>query len=137
MSTQRTGVRIGSSIRRPANPAGYVAIVLAAITGAVHLLLAPAVLEFDQTLSVLFALNGLGFVSGIFLYLSPYWRRELFLVAALYALVTIGAFFAWGGWEGLSAFYMRGELNTMAVVAKGAEALLAVSALYLYAATES
>lgn len=127
----------GTLLRRPGQPLGYVAIVLAAVTGVVHLFLAPNVIEFSQTLGILFALNGLGFLGGAALYLTPYWRRELFLVAAAYAVVTILAFFAWGGWEGLSAFYMRGELNPMAVVSKSAEALLAVCAVFLYTTSDT
>lgn len=136
MSTSgTTPARLGTLVRRPGTPVGYVAVVFAAVTALVHLLLAPAVLGFSQTLGILFALNGLGFLGGIALYFSQYWRRELFLVAALYALVTIVAFFAWGGLEGLSAFYTQGELNPMAVVAKTAEGLLVIAALYLYMAT--
>jgi hypothetical protein len=126
-----------SLLNRPESPVGYIAILLAAVTGAIHLFLAPQVLGFSQTLAVLFALNGLGFAGGIVVYLTRYWRRELFLVATGYALVTFLAFFFFGGFEGfVSAFYMRGELNVMAVVAKAAEALFAAATVYLYAASE-
>ena len=138
MSTRgTTPAGLGTLVRRPGTSVGYVAVVLAAVTGLVHLILAPGVLGFSQTLGILFALNGLGYLGGIVLYFSQYWRRELFLVAAGYALVTIVAFFAWGGLEGLSAFYVQGELNPMAVVAKSAEALLVIAALSLYRASES
>jgi hypothetical protein len=126
-----------SLLRPPTNPVGYVAILLAAVTGAIHLFLAPQVLGFSRTLAILFALNGLGFAGGIALYLTRYWRRELFLVAAGYALVTYLAFFLFGGFEGfVAAFYMNGELNVMAVVAKSAEVLFAVAVAYLYASGE-
>jgi len=122
-----------SLVSLPANPVGYVAILLAAVTGVIHLFLAPQVQGFSQTLAILFALNGAGFVGGILVYLTRYWRRELFLVAAGYALVTFLAFFFFGGFEGfVSAFYMGGELNVMAVVSKAAEVLFAVVTLYLY-----
>ncbi len=121
----------------PENPVGYVAILLAAVTGVIHLVLAPRVIGFSQTLAILFALNGLGFAGGIVVYLTRYWRRELYLVAAGYALVTFLAFFFFGGFEGfVSAFYMGGELNVMAVVAKAAEVLFAVATLYLYTSSE-
>lgn len=137
MSTSgTTPARLGTLVRRPSTSVGYLAVVFAAVTALVHLALAPGVLGFNQTLGILFALNGLGALGGIALYFSQYWRRELFLVAAGYALVTIVAFFAWGGPEGLSAFYVSGELNPMAVVAKSAEGLLVIAALYLYRATE-
>jgi hypothetical protein len=125
----------GSVVSLPQNPVGYLAVVLAVVTGVIHLFLAPQVIGFSQTLGVLFALNGLGFLGGVVVYLTRYWRRELYLVAAGYALVTVLAFFFFGGFEGfVSAFYMQGELNVMAVVAKAVEALLVVVAGYLYTA---
>jgi hypothetical protein len=86
---------------------------------------------FSQLLGTLFILNGLGFLGGIGLYLSRYWRQELYLVAAGYALVTIIAFFGFRGFS-VEAFYMQGNLNPMAVVAKAAELAVAVCAGYLY-----
>lgn len=132
-----TGGR-GSIVRLPTSPVGYVAVVLAVVTGVIHLLLAPRVVGFSQTLGTLFALNGAGFLAGCIVYLTRYWRRELYLVAAGYALVTFLAFFFWGGFDGfVSAFYGRGgSLNVMAVVAKSAELLLAVVAVSLYTSGE-
>jgi hypothetical protein len=89
---------------------------------------------FSQLLGILFILNGLGFLGGLVLYVSRYWRRELFLVAAGYALVTVVAFFAFQGF-GVDAFFNRGGLNQMAVAAKAAELVLAVCAGYLYTNT--
>lgn len=132
-TTSTTAEQTDAFPSTPEDPIGYVAILLAAITGAVHLFLAPNVIGFSQTLAILFALNGLGFLGGIVLYLSPYWRRELYLVAALYAVVTILALLAFNDWAIVQSFYMQGDLNPMAVVSKSAEALLAVCALYLYA----
>jgi hypothetical protein len=126
-----------SSVRLPDSVAGYVANDLAVITGIIHLLLAPQFLNFSQTLGTLFLLNGLGFLGGVALYLTNYWRRELYLVAAGYALVTFIAFFVYGGFEGFaSAFYMRDSLNWNAVGAKAAEVLLILTSLYLYADSE-
>lgn len=113
------------------HPVGYVAVVMAIVTGALHLLIvgrAP-----DQTLQILFALNGLGFLGGAALYLTRYWRRELYLVAALYALVTILALFPFQGY-GTEAFYVDGALNPMRVLTKAAEAVLVVAVAYLYVA---
>lgn len=113
----------------PDHPVGYVAILTALIAGVVKLLLSQVVP--DQTLSILFLLNGLGFLGGIALYLTRYWRRELYLVAALYAVVTIFALFVFEGFT-VEAFYRQGDLNPMAVLTKVAEAALALCAIYLY-----
>jgi hypothetical protein len=135
MGVSDTRASGGSVVDLPGTPVGYVAIALAAVTAVIHLLLAPRVIGFSRTLAILFALNGLGFLGGIAVFLTRYWRRELYLVAAGYAIVTCLAFFFFGGFEGfVSAFYMRGELNVMAVVAKAAEGLFAVATLYLYSA---
>lgn len=120
-----------SLVDLPQNPLGYIAILLAVVTGVIHLVLAPRVVGFSQTLAILFALNGLGFVGGILLYLTRFWRRELYLVAALYALATVLALFVFQGF-GVDAFYSQGQLNPMAVGSKAAEVLLAVVAGYLY-----
>ncbi len=116
---------------RPSNPIGYVAVLMAIVTGVVHLVASMNAIQFSQMLGILFILNGLGFIGGAILYLTRYWRRPLFLVAALYAIVTILALFAVQGWS-LEAFYMEGNLNPFAVVTKVAEAVLAVCAVYLY-----
>ncbi|MCU4926336.1 hypothetical protein OB905_10120 [Halobacteria archaeon AArc-dxtr1] len=114
------------------HPVGYVAAILAVVTGVLHLVIvgqAP-----NQTLQALFALNGLGFLAGTALYLTRYWQREFYVVAAVYALVTILALFPFQGY-GIEAFYVDGALNPMRVVTKGAEAGLVVAAAYLYVAT--
>jgi len=120
-----------SLVSLPESPLGYLAILLALVTGVLHLLLAPRVIGFSQTLAILFALNGLGFLGGIAIFLTRYWRRELYLVAALYALATVLALFVFQGF-GIDAFYSQGQLNPMAVISKVAEALLAVVAGFLY-----
>jgi hypothetical protein len=126
-----------SSLRLPDSLVGYLANDFAVITGVIHLLLAPQVLGFSQELGVLFALNGLGFFFGVGVYLSDYWRREFYLVAAGYAAVTFLAFFFYGGFEGfVSAFVTRGSLNWNAVGAKTAEVGLAACAVYRYATSD-
>ena len=124
-----------SFVSLPGNPLGYVAILLALVTGVIHLLLGPRVMGFSQTLGILFILNGLGFVGGIVVYLTRYWRRELYLVAALYGIVTVLAFFVFQGF-GVDAFYRQGSLNQMAVISKAVEVLFAVVTGYLYTSTE-
>lgn len=117
--------------RLPAHPVGYVAIIAAGITGVLHLVLATQVIQFNQMIAGLFVLNGLGFIGGIGVYLSGFWRRELYLVAAGYALVTVFALFVFQGFS-VDAFYRQGSLNPVAVVSKGVEVLLAASAMFLY-----
>ena len=121
-----------SASRLPSNPVGYVAILAAVVTGVLHLVLATQVVVFSQFLAVLFALNGLGFLGGISVYLSDYWRRELFVVAAGYALVTVLALFVFQGFS-VDAFYQGGSVNPVAVISKLAEVVLAAASLYLYA----
>ena len=110
-----------SLVRVPSNAVAYVAIAAALITAAIHLLLAPRVIGFDRMQGLLFYLNGLGFVAGVLLYLTRYWRRSFYLVAVGYALATILAFFAMGG-----------RISQFAVLSKAAEAVVAVAAAYLY-----
>ncbi|WP_336338301.1 DUF7475 family protein [Haloarcula brevis] len=119
---------------RPSHPIGYLAAVATLVTAGIHLFLGPQVMGFSQTLGILFVLNGLGFLGGLVLYTSRYWRRELFLVAAGYAAVTVLALFAFQGFSP-DAFYMRGSLNPLAVGAKAAEVVLALCAIYLYSQT--
>ncbi|TYL38740.1 hypothetical protein CV102_09485 [Natronococcus pandeyae] len=133
MCANRT-IREESLFDRPSSPVGYVAIIMAVVTGVLHLIASTNAIEMSLVLAVLFILNGLGFIGGTILYVTRYWKRWLFLVAALYAVVTILALFPVQGW-GMEAFYMDGSLNPIAVVTKAAEAILAICALYLYAAT--
>lgn len=134
MGAQTASKGEGSLVSLPSHPLGYVAVLAAVATAVVHLLLGTRVMGFSRTLGVLFLLNGLGFLGGLDLYLSRYWRRGLYLVAAGYALVTIVAFFALQGF-GPEAFFSRGALNRLAVAAKAAELVLATSAAYLYVET--
>jgi hypothetical protein len=135
MTAQSTATRREESLLElPSHPLGYVAALAAVVTGVIHLLLASRVAGFDATLAILFALNGLGFLAGTALYVSRYWRRELYLVAALYALVTILALFVFQGF-GVEAFFVEGSLNPIAVLSKAAEAVLAICAGVLYVQT--
>ena len=120
-----------STFELPSSLVGYVAILMAVITGVLHLVASTNAIEFSQMLAILFVLNGLGFLGGAALYLTRFWQRPLFLVAAAYSIVTILALFPVQGW-GVEAFYMEGNLNPLAVITKAAEAILAVCAIYLY-----
>lgn len=75
---------------------------------------------FDRTTGTLFYLNGLGFVGGVLLLSIRYWRREFYLVATGYALATVVAFFVMGG-----------RVNELTILAKVAEAVVALVAAYL------
>lgn len=120
-----------SLLNLPSNALGYVAVLAALVTGVLHLVLAPRVLGFSQMMGILFILNGLGFVGGLLVYLTRFWRREFYLVAAVYSVVTILALFVFQGFS-IEAFYMRGSINPMAVITKVAELVLAVVAVLLY-----
>ena len=111
----------GSLFSLPSNPVAYLAVLTALVSAAIHLALAPGVMGFNQTLGVLFVLNAGGFLGGIVVFLSRYWRRELYLVAAAYGLVTIVAFFA-----------ISGRLNAMSIGSKVAEGVFVLVVVYLY-----
>lgn len=110
-----------SLVRLPSNSIAYVAILAALVSAAIHLLLAPNVMGFSQTTGILFYLNGLGWIGGILVFLSRFWRREFYVVAVGYALVTVIAFFV-----------MSGDLTGLAIASKAAEVVVAVIAAYLY-----
>jgi len=133
MAAQST-IQEESLIDLPSNPLGYVAVITALVTAIIHLMLGQRVMGFSQMMGILFILNGLGYLGGVGLYLSRYWRQDLYLVAVGYAVVTILAFFAFQGF-GVDAFYQRGSLNPFAVVAKAVELVLAIVAVYLYSET--
>jgi hypothetical protein len=135
MAAQSTASnRSDSLVNLPSHPVGYVAIIAALVTGVIHLLLGPRVMGFSQMMGILFILNGLGFLGGIALYLTRYWNRTLYLVAAVYAIATVLALFVFQGF-GIDAFYRQGSLNPMAVASKAVELVVAICAVYLY--TES
>lgn len=105
----------------PSGIVPYVAILGALASTYAHLSLAPMIMEFDRMQGVLFILAGVGFIGGIAVYLSRYWRREFYLVAIVFALAQIVAWVA-----------MSGPANQMAMLSKGGEAVFAVAAGYLY-----
>lgn len=124
MASRSTETTSSSSlVRLPSNNIAYVAVLGALVSAAIHLLLAPNVMAFSRTTGILFYLNGLGWIGGVLVFLSRFWRREFYLVAAAYALVTVVAFFALGG-----------DLSGLAIASKVAEIVVAVVAAYLYTA---
>ena len=134
MGTNQT-TQSDSLIQWPSNPVGYVAILMALVTGLIHLVATTRAIEMSVVLAVLFVLNGLGFLGGAALYFTRLWRRWLFLAAAVYSLVTILALFPFRGW-GIEAFYMNGAINPIVVITKAAEAILAVVSVYLYSSAD-
>ncbi|MFD1571847.1 DUF7475 family protein [Halorubrum laminariae] len=133
MGTNHT-TESNSIIQWPSEPVGYVAILLAFITGIIHLVATTRAIEMSVVLAVLFVLNGLGFLGGAALYSTRFWRRSFFLAAAVYSLVTILALFPFQGW-GVEAFYMNGTINPIVTITKVAEAFLVILSVYLYIST--
>ncbi|MFC7009741.1 DUF7475 family protein [Halalkalicoccus salilacus] len=103
----------------------YILIGAALVSAAVHFWFTPVVIEFDTIQAILFVLAGLGFVVGIIVYATRFWRREFYLLAALFAFAQILAFFVMGG-----------PVNTMAIASKTAEVIVVLAAGYLYMTTE-
>lgn len=110
----------------PTSIVSYIMIGAALVSAATHFWLTPVVIEFDTMQAVLFVLAGLGFIGGIGVYVSRFWRREFYLLAALFALAQIIAYFV-----------MNGPPNTMAMASKTAEAIVVLAAGYLYTTTKS
>ncbi|KOX97365.1 MULTISPECIES: DUF7475 family protein [Halorubrum] len=133
MGTNHT-TKSDSMLQWPSESIGYVAVLLALITGLIHLVATTRAIEMSVVLAVLFVLNGLGFLGGAALYFTRFWRRSFFLVAAVYSLVTILALFPFRGW-GIEAFYMNGAINPIVTITKVAEAFLAIVSVYLYSST--
>lgn len=104
----------------------YVMIAAALVSAAIHLWLTPVVIEFDTVQAVLFVLASLGFIGGIVVYATRYWRREFYILMSLFALAQIIAYFVMGG-----------PVNAMAIASKVAEAIVVLAAGYLYTTAES
>ena len=101
----------------------WAAVVLAAVTGAIHLFLGVRVVNFAPAMGYLFVLAGLGFFGGIAVFLSRYWRRELYLVAAGYAVLQILAWLA------------LGQFNALGYVDKAVQVGFVALVIYLYRAS--
>ncbi|MDS0297372.1 hypothetical protein NDI76_01265 [Halogeometricum sp. S1BR25-6] len=122
MASQSTAASGSSLLSLPSNNLAYLGVVAALVSAVIHLYLAPTVMGFDPTTGVLFYLNALGWLVGVGLFFTRYWRRALHLVAAGYAVLTIVAYVAMGG-----------PTNPMAIASKVAEAVVALVAGYFYA----
>jgi len=118
-STTATGPPLITGL--PTGIVPYVMIVAALVSAAIHLRLAPVVIAFNTMQAVLFVLASLGFIGGIVVYATRYWRREFYLLAGLFALAQIIAYFVMGG-----------PTSTMAIASKAAEAIVVIAAGYLY-----
>ncbi|ELZ57943.1 MULTISPECIES: hypothetical protein [unclassified Haloferax] len=105
----------------PSGIVPYVAILGALASVYAHFSLAPVLMQFDQTQAILFVLAGVGFLAGIAVYLSKFWRREFYLVAIAFALAQIVAWVV-----------MSGRVSEMAILSKGGEAVFSAAAAYLY-----
>ncbi|MFC6825019.1 DUF7475 family protein [Halopelagius fulvigenes] len=127
MSETAANTSRGSSLTRgvPSGVVPYVMIAAALVSAAIHLWLVPVVIAFDITQAILFVLAALGFVAGVVIYVTRYWRREFYLLMGLLAVAQIVAYFVMGG-----------PANTMAIVSKSAEAIVALAATYLYTTAE-
>lgn len=104
----------------------YIAIVTALVSAAIHLWLAPVILGFAPTQAVLFVLAGLGWIGGIIVFLTRYWRRPFYLVAIGFGLAQLIAF-----------VLLNGPINPKAIASKAAEAIFVVTAAALYMRTQS
>lgn len=120
MTTETSGAD-ESFIDPPTHTIAYLAVAGALVSAGIHLLLAGRVMGFSQTLGILFYLNGAGWIGGLLLFFSRYWRRQLYLVAAGYAAVTIVLFFV-----------MSGRVGQLSITAKVAEAVVAIVTGYIY-----
>ncbi|MFW5984304.1 MAG: DUF7475 family protein, partial [Halobacteria archaeon] len=106
-----------SLISTPDSPVGYVMVLLAAVTGLIHVVAITNAIQFSQTLAILFALNALGFFGIIAVYFTRFWRPELYIATALYSLATIIALFLFPEVNfSLEQFYRDGSLNPIVVV---------------------
>ncbi|MDZ7688045.1 MAG: hypothetical protein U5J64_04850 [Halobacteriales archaeon] len=121
-------------ISTPESPVGYVMVLLAAVTGLIHVVAITNAIQFSQTLAILFALNALGFFGIIAVYFTRFWRPELYVATALYSLATIIALFLFPEVNfSIEEFYRGGSINPIVVVSKAVEAGIVVCAFYLYA----
>ncbi|RDI69941.1 DUF7475 family protein [Halopelagius longus] len=109
----------------PSGVVPYVMIAAALVSAGIHLWLVPVVVAFDTTQAVLFVLAAVGFIAGVAVYVTRYWRREFYVFMVLLALAQIVAYFVMGG-----------PANAMAFVSKAAEAVVALAAAYLYTTAE-
>lgn len=102
---------------------GWLAIVLAAITGVIHLVL--GVGNFPDPLALSFLVAGLGFFGGIVLFLMEYRRRLLVVLAIPYVAAQIALFY-------LLNMPTVATLSPVAIVDKAVQLVLIVLLILLY-----
>ncbi|XGI84404.1 hypothetical protein ACEU6E_03920 [Halorutilales archaeon Cl-col2-1] len=100
----------------------WVAVITAFISGTIHLVLAPGAMEFSAMMGRLFLAAGVGYYIGIGWFLTKYWNRYLYPVAALLTLIQI-------------VRWVQTGMNNMTFAApdKIAQVIFIVVALYLFA----
>ena len=97
----------------------WLAVALAAVTGAIHVYL--GVVEGILP----FTIAGVGFFVGIAVFLTRYWRRWFYLLAAVFTLVQIVLWIAGG-----TQFFTAGAID------KAVQAAFVAVVLYLYRVDE-
>lgn len=103
-STSMSADRLSLDTETLAGP-HYAAIVLAAITGVIHLL--EAIPAWPGALGISFLLAGLGFLGGIILFLLGWKRRLLYLIAIPYTGIQLPLYvvFNWPDiWRAIGVF---------------------------------
>lgn len=96
-------------------PLHWIGVALAAVTGAIHLLLGVSYLSESVAYGVAFLVAALGFAAGVAAVLVDYRRRATY---ALGIAFTLGQIVVW--------FAVNDEFTTVAVVDKLAQAALVV-----------
>ncbi len=109
-------------------PLHWVAVVLAAVTGLVHLAL--GVSDIGTPTGVSFLLAGAGFVVGIVLFLRGYRRRLLYLLGIPYTALQIVLYVAFN-WPNV-VFLADGGVYAVGVVDKVVQALLVATLVVFY-----
>lgn len=109
-------------------PLHWAAVVLAAVTGLVHLAL--GVSNIGTPMGVSFLLAGLGFVVGIGLFLRGYRRRLLYLLGIPYTVTQIVLYVAFN-WPNV-VFLADGGVYMVGVVDKVVQMLLVATLAVLY-----
>lgn len=102
---------------------GWLAIVLAAVTGVIHLVL--GVGNFPDPLAISFLVAGLGFFGGIVLFLMDYRRRLLIALGIPYVAAQIALYY-------LLNMPTVATISPIAIVDKAVQLVLIVLMVLLY-----
>lgn len=104
-------------------PLHWVAVVLAAITGIIHLVL--GVMFFPGAQPVAFLLAGLGFFGGIVLFLRDYRRQQLYVVGVLFTALQI-VLYLWLNYR------VDPAISPIEAIDKAAQVLLIALLIFFY-----